>query len=184
MLERDFEDGHDQEDAYYLDSIITYDGAATRAITGLEHLEGQTVGIWGDGAIRPDKVVTGGEIALDDEVSVAQIGLRYRHRMKTLKLDAGSLTGTAVGKKKRITGLTMVVHNSHTVGFGRSFDALEVIDFREVGDAVVVPLFTGERVKEFDGDWGSDERICLESDDPAPFMLLALAPNLSTNEMR
>ncbi|KKL28062.1 hypothetical protein LCGC14_2378910, partial [marine sediment metagenome] len=68
---------HDQEDAYYSDSIITYDGASTTTITGLSHLEGETVKVWGDGAILPDVVVSSGQVILATAVKVAQIGLAY-----------------------------------------------------------------------------------------------------------
>ncbi|KKK79222.1 hypothetical protein LCGC14_2835680, partial [marine sediment metagenome] len=40
VFERDYETGDDEEDSYYADSIITYDGVATSTITGLDHLEG------------------------------------------------------------------------------------------------------------------------------------------------
>jgi hypothetical protein len=182
VMERDYENGHDQEDAYYLDSLITYDGAPASLISGMSHLEGETVGIWADGAIQSDKVVTNGAIEIDTAASVIQIGLRYRHRLKTLKLDAGAVTGTAIGKVKRVKSVTMVLHNSHTVSFGPSFDNLKSMDFRQVGDPAIVPLFTGEAYKEFDGDWERDARICVESDDPAPFMLLAIAFEMKTNE--
>ena len=41
------------------------------------------------------------------------------------------------------------------------------------------PLYTGEFFVEFDGDWALDERMFLESGDPTPFTLLALAPEIN-----
>ena len=38
------------------------------------------------------------------------------------------------------------------------------------------PLFTGEHFSEFPGGWIRDARIVIESSDPAPFALLAIAP--------
>lgn len=186
LLERDFEDGHAQEDAYYADSLITYDGAAATAITGLDHLEGATVGVWGDGAVLPDETVVSGQITLDSAVSVAQIGLRYRHDMKTLKFEGGNQAGSAVGKTKRIHGVTFVVLNSHTTKYGPTAANLTAIDFRQVADEMdeAVPLYTGERFEEFDGDWETDARIVLRSDDPAPFHLLGLAPEISLHALK
>ena len=68
--------------------------------------------------------------------------------------------------------------NSHTLKYGPDADNLKEIDFRVVTDAMdsPAPLFTGEQLVEFPGNWTSDARIVIESDDPAPFTLLALAP--------
>jgi hypothetical protein len=38
--------------------------------------------------------------------------------------------------------------------------------------------------REFDGNWETDARIVIESDDPCPFGLLALAPEVTVNELR
>jgi hypothetical protein len=186
FLERDFETGDAQEDAYYADSLITYDGASTTTITGLGHLEGQTVKIWADGAIQADKTVASGQITLNNAASVVQIGLGYAHRFKTLKISAGNPAGTPLGKTKRIYGLTFVLLNSHTLRFGPDDDNMTEKDFRVVSDPMDdgAPLFTGEQFVEFQGNWTSDARIVIESSDPAPFTLLALAPETTVNSLK
>jgi len=177
---------HDQEDAYYSDSLITYDGVATTTITGLDHLEGETVKVWGDGSIRPDVVVNSGKITLSTEVSVAQIGLPYTHRLKTLKIEGGNPAGTALGKIKRIYGITFVLLNSHTLQSGPNDDNLTKKDFRFVSSPMDtgVALFTGEKFYEFDGGLDTDTRIIVESSDPTPFTLLAMVPWTSVHPAR
>ena len=183
MFERDYEQGHDQEDAYYLDSILTYDGGSTSTITGLSHLEGQTVGVYADGAIQSDKTVSSGSISLDSAASVVQVGLRYSHLYKTLKIEGGNPAGTAIGKKKRLHGITVAVLNSLTLKIGPATGNLQSLDFRNISDPMdeVAPLFTGEKFIEFEGDWETDTRVIIQSDDPAPFVLLALAPEIEIN---
>lgn len=186
FLERDFETGDAQADAYYADSIITYDGVATTTITGLGHLEGQTVKIWGDGAIRPPKTVTSASITLDVAASKAQIGIPYKHRLKTLKVSSGNPAGTTIGRKKRINELTFVLLNSHTLSFGESTTELGKKDFRLVSDPMDAgaPLFTGEQSFPFVGKWAEDVRIVVESDEPAPFTLLAISPEININPLK
>jgi len=186
MFERDYENGQDAKDAIYSDSCITYSGASVTTITGLTHLEGETVKVWADGAILADKVVSSGSITLDIAVTKAQIGLGYAHKIKTLKIADGNRAGTAVGKTKRINGVTFVLLYSHTIEYGPSSTNLTKNDFREVSDEMdsMVPLFTGELFVEFDGNWGSDPRIHIESDDPAPFTLLAIAPEVKINALK
>ena len=49
----------------YLDSQLAYDGSATTTISGLDHLEGETVSVLADGSTHPNKVVSSGGITLD-----------------------------------------------------------------------------------------------------------------------
>lgn len=186
VMERDFETGDVQANAYYADSLITYDGVATMAISGLDHLEGETVKIWADGSIRPDVTVSGGAVTLQAEASVAQIGLGYTHTIKTLKMEGGNPAGTSVGRTKRITGLTFVMLNSHSLKFGPSSGKLSAKDFRKVSDPMdaPAPLFTGEAFFEFDGDWETDARIVVQDDSPAPFTLLEIVPEIDLKPMR
>ena len=186
VFETDFETGDAQEDAYYADSIITYDGASATVITGLDHLEGQTVKIWADGAIQADKTVASGQITLDTAASVVQIGLGYTHKLKSLKISAGNPAGTPLGKIKRIYGLVFSLLNSHTLKFGPDSDNLTERDFRVVSDPMDAgaPLFTGEQFVEFSGDYSRDARIVIEDDSPAPFTLLALAPEIQVNALK
>jgi hypothetical protein len=183
MFERDYEQGQDQEDAYYLDSLLTYDSSSTSTISGLSHLEGQTVGVYADGAIQSDKTVSSGSISLDSAASVVQVGLRYAHLYKTLKIEGGNPMGTAIGKKKRLHGITVAVLNSLTLKIGPATGNLQSLDFRSISDPMdeVAPLFTGEKFIEFEGDWETDTRVIVQSDDPAPFVLLAIAPEIEIN---
>lgn len=190
MFERDFEYdeetgvGHDQEDAYYADSLLTYDSTSTTSITGLDHLEGEEVAIWADGYKQTNQTVASGAITLTTAASVVQVGLPYTHKLKTLKLDFGARAGSAVGKMKNINALVFVLLNSHSMKYGRDANNLIPKDFREVADAMdsAVDLFTGEFAVDFDGGWKRDSRIYLEDDAPAPFTLLAIAPEMYTNE--
>ena len=184
--ERDYEDDQNADDAVYSDSCITYDSSSASTITGLTHLEGQTVKIWADNAIQADKVVSSGSISLDVAASVVQIGLSYTHKLKTLKIEGGNAAGTSVGRTKRINGLTFVLLNSHTIEYGSTASDLDKNDFREVSDAMdsATPLFTGELFVEFEGNWQTDPRVCVVSDDPAPFTLLAIAPEVKINALK
>ena len=186
FFELDYSTGDDQEDAYYLDSMLTYDGTVATALTGYGHLEGETLGIWADGAIQADKTVASSAITIDSGSAVVQAGLRYKHSMKKLKITSGNPAGTPLGKTKRIYGLTFVLLNSHTVKFGPDVDNLETNDFRVVSDPMDAgaPLFTGEQFVEFPGNYQIDPRIVIESDDPSPFTLLAIAPEIQMNTLK
>ncbi|KKN57908.1 hypothetical protein LCGC14_0557390 [marine sediment metagenome] len=48
----------DQEDACYLDAAVYYKGASTTVISGLDHLEGESVSVYADGIKQIDQIVT------------------------------------------------------------------------------------------------------------------------------
>jgi hypothetical protein len=149
---------------------------------GLDHLEGETVSILADGAIHPDKIVSGGSIELDFAAGTVVAGLRYSHIYESLKWEAGSATGTAQGQVKRIYGVTMVLLDSLNARVGPNRASLREMPFRTGGDKMdqAVPLFTGEKYIEFDGDYATDARVFIQGDAPTPFTLLAVAPVLKT----
>ena len=186
FFEGNFETGDAQEDQYYSDSLITYDGAAATVLTGFDHLEAEAVKILADAAIVAGKTVASASITLDTAASVVQAGLGYTHTLKPLKISAGNPSGTPIGKTKRIYGLTFVLLNSHTLSFGPDADDLSNIDFRVVSDPMdaAAPLFTGEVFREFPGPYDKDVRIVIEEDDPVSFTLLALAPEIQINPLK
>ena len=186
FLEKQFETGDIQKDAFYVDSGLTYNGVATVTITGLTHLEGETLRIWSDGAIVADKTVASGQVTLDVAAEKVQLGLGYKHKIKGLKFEGGNASGTSVGKRQRLYAINFVLLDTHTIKFGPSSDNLTTKDFREVGDPMdaAAPLFTGTVFQEFDGDWSDDPRVFIESDDPSPFTLLAIAPERGNNAMK
>jgi hypothetical protein len=187
FFERDYEAGDSQEDSYYSDSILTYDSTAATALTGYTHISGETAKVFANGAVHPDVSVSSsaGTVTLDIASSTVQIGLGYTHVMKTFKLDAGSPTGTAQGKTKRVPDVTFSVLNALRMKVGASSSQLTTFDFREVSDAMdtAVPLKTTEQVVELEGDWQTDARVFLEDDAPAPFTLLAIVPTVKTNDL-
>lgn len=176
----------EQKDLIYSDSALTYDGSATDTITGLDHLEGETVKVLADGGVHPDETVSSGSITLDYEASKVQVGLGYHHTYKSAKLDYGGTAGTAIGKVKRINRITFILLDTASFQFGKSLDSLTNVEFRKSDDAMdtAVPLFCGEARKDFSSGYNTDTRILIKSDTPLPFNLLAIAPELKTNDVR
>ncbi len=175
-----------QKDAFYLDSGLEYSGAAVTNISGLDHLEGEIVKVWADGAVQADKTVTGGAIVLDAPAENVKAGLAYSHLYKSLKLNAGAAAGTSIGKVKRLHAATFVLMDTAegSIKIGPDGGSLDTLPFREVTDVMgeAVPLFSGEVYTEFDGDYDRDARIVISGDAPAPFTLLAIAPEMKTND--
>jgi hypothetical protein len=175
-----------QKSAFYVDSGLSYQGPPSAVLSGLDHLEGETVAVLADGAQHPERVVTGGVITLQAPAGQVHAGLPYRHVFKSLKLAAGAEAGTAVGRVKRVHAVVLVLLQSLGLKIGPSLAGLQEVPLREVADAMdaAVPLFTGELAVSFEGDFERDARIVIAGSAPLPFTLLAAAPEMKTNELR
>jgi hypothetical protein len=130
------------------------------------------------------KTVSGGQITLDRAASKAHVGLGYQMDGQTLRIDAGAADGTAQGKTKRIHSVTFRLHNSLGLKIGPSFDTLSPIVFRKTSDPLgaAPPLFTGDKTESFEGDYDKDAYICWRQEQPLPSTVLAVMPQLVTQD--
>ena len=168
----------------FLDSQLSYSGSSTTTLSGLSHLEGQTVSILADGATHPNKIVSSGEITLDRAVTKAKVGLSYSSILQTMRLDAGSQNGTSQGKTKRIYEITIRLFESVGVEVGESLNNMERIPFRTSADPMDqgIPPFTGDKAVEFRGNYDTDGFIFVRQTQPLPLTILSLYPELQTND--
>ena len=168
----------------FLDSQLNYSGSSTDTITGLDHLEGQTVSILADGSTHPDKTVSSGSITLDRNVTKAKVGLGYTSLLQTMRLDAGSQDGTSQGKTKRIFDIAIRLYESIGVEVGPDLTNMERIPFRSSADAMDEGLgvFTGDKEVEFRGNYETDGFIFVRQTQPLPLTILSLYPRLQTND--
>jgi len=168
----------------FLDSQLSYDGSPVTTLSGLSHLEGQTVSILADGATHPDKVVSSGEITLNRSASKVKVGLGFTSLLQTMRLDAGSQNGTSQSKTKRIYEITIRLYESLGVEVGPDLNNMERIPFRSSADLMDsgVGVFTGDKEVEFRGNYETDGFIFVRQDQPLPLTILSLYPKLITND--
>jgi hypothetical protein len=169
------------------DSFILYDGVSTTSLTGLSHLEGESVVVWGDGKSIGTYTVSSGAITVSPAVSKAVIGLGYQARYKTVKLAYGASNGTALLLKKRVTELGLILENTHYQGLqhGPSFDQLDELPNVEDAEEVPADKIWDQYDKEdfpFDGNWDTDSRIVLVANAPKPCTVLAMILTVHTSE--
>ena len=168
----------------FLDSALSYSGSAVTTISGLDHLEGQTVSILANGASHPDKTVSSGSVTLDRSSTSVKIGLAYTSLLKTMRLNAGSQNGTSQGKTKRIYDITVRMFETIGVEVGPDLSNLERIPFRRSTNLMDegIPPFTGDKEVEFRGNYETDGFIIVRQTQPLPFTILSLYPRLQTND--
>lgn len=176
----DIDFGTDIQDAIFVDSSLTYSGSSTSSLLGLDHLEGQTVSVLEEGAAHPDKTVASGSISTDRATTKAQVGLGYTSTLKTVRLEAGSASGTAQGKIKKIH--SVIIRFFRTVGcsVGTSLDNTDTIPFRDSSDPTdtAVPLFTGDKTIEAQPSWDTEGSIVVKQTQPLPMTIVGIYPRV------
>jgi hypothetical protein len=177
-----FDFGSDVEDAFFVDSGLSYSGSSVTSISGLDHLEGQSVSILANGATHPDKTVSSGAISLDFAVTKAHIGLNYSSTLQTMRIEAGGTEGTAQGKTKRIHEVVLRLFRTVGVKVGSSETELDRIPFRSSAQAMTaaIPLFTGDKEIEFRGGFDTDGFVVVQQDQPLPLTIIGIFPRLIT----
>jgi len=178
-------DETDAEDFKFLDSFLTYDGSATTSISGLDHLEGETVSILADGATHADKTVSSGAITLDRSTTKAVVGLKYDSVLQTMRIEGGAAEGTAQGKTKRISKVVLRLFETVGAKVGPALDNLETVPFRSSSDPMDTPVSTliaGDKEIEFRDDYNTDGFVVVKQDQPLPLSILAIYPTVVTSD--
>ncbi len=156
----------------------------TLTVSGVNHLEGETVDVLVNGDVEsPRPVVTGGVITLTTRGSKIHFGLPYISEAKTMRLDVGSEDGSAQGKIGRITDAVIRVHRTAGLQVGPDADNLEDIPWRTQSSYMNEPpeLYSGDKKILYRKGHETDKRILLRQDKPLPCNILALVTTSRTN---
>lgn len=157
------------EDMFYVDSGLTYDGAETDTITGLWHLEGQTLSILADGSVQPDAVVTDGTITLQEAASKVTAGLGYTGYMQSLPMAIDRIEAFGQGRAKNAARVFIRLNNSRGMFAGPSLDKLTEYKQRtNEGYGVATALKSDEIEMPVYGEWTRGGQVWIQQPYPLP----------------
>lgn len=172
----------DVEDAVFVDSSLSYDGAPATVFSGLDHLEGEDVSVVADGEVianpndstLPVITVASGAITLTDAASVVHVGLPYLSDIETLDIDTPQ-GRSAKETKMNINRVNLFVEETQGLWAGQSepaavTDGLQRFEYDDdslVTDAIKVNI---------ESTWNSNGRIFVRQVDPKPVTILAAIP--------
>jgi hypothetical protein len=178
-------------DAWFVDCGLNYDGPPVSTFSGLDHLEGKTVAILGDGNVVPAQTVTGGEIVLDGSYSKVVVGLPYTCDLETLNLEMQAGGPTVQGQMKKIAQVTLRVKESRGLVVGintQKVDGSSTVFAAEVKqpwkDALgtALPPYTGDWQVTIPSEWNRDGRVFVRQAYPLPATVLDLIPEVSPGD--
>ena len=172
-LSFDFRDT-DIEDAVFMDAALIF--SSTSNPTGLDHLEGETVKVFGDGTILSDAVVTSGAITLDATYTDVIVGLEYARNVETLPLSAGGALDTTMDSRAKINKCYINVFETSDFLFGYSSTTLNTYTSR-LGNYVPgdpLPLFTGTVEQLCPSGWSDKFKMYLQGVPCLPFTVVSI----------
>ena len=171
---KDFNYGTDLEDAFFMDSGLTYSGTAATTISGLDHLEGEAVTVLADGSVVTGKTVSSGAITLSTAASKVHIGLAYTPELETLDPVTQDDEGTLQGVLKRITNVTLRLVSSMGGLFGTDSSTTDPIPY----DDETEPYTGWTKDLSFDGDYDQTSTVYITCDEPLPLEVAAIMMEL------
>jgi hypothetical protein len=171
----------------FVDCGLSYDGVAVGSVSGLSHLETETVDIVTtmDGvvayAVYPQAVVASGAVTLDGPTAtMIQVGLHYTPRFVTLRPEVKMHNGgTSQGRKKR--WVEVFARLFETSGLTINGDEMP---FRTGDDPMdePPPLFTGDKRVTAAGGWNREGQLTFVQNQPLPSTILGYFGTLDVGE--
>lgn len=162
----------------FLDSAITTTQSGG-VVSGLDHLEGESVSIYYDGMQHNNKTVSSGAITLDNTAgSDVVVGLAYNGELETLEPTAPE---NQYSYSKQVKNISLLIEESLgiKVEYG---DENEEILFRTSGDLMgqQIPLFSGKRKLSLSGLAWEDFDIKIVSNGPFPMQINSIVLETET----
>ena len=169
----------DASTAYGLASAVSgSSGSPTTTITGLDHLDGETVEIVGDGVIVPSQTVASGQVTVPDAISEWVVGLPSHGYIKTLSPEFITQGGSAQGNNIRIGRITVQVLQTYAILIDGQFQ-----DGRQFGDSLLdqPPPETTGLFNVGNLGWQKQGYIEIEQANALPCHILALILQTTVN---
>ena len=171
----------DQADAFFVDCGATYSGVPADVISGLGHLEGKTVSILADGAVHPQRVVTGGSVTLDIEASTVQIGLPIEADLQTLPLAVQLQDGSfGQGRFKNVNKVWLRVYRSSGIFVGPSTSELTEAKQRTTEPYGSPPALKSDEIEiTLTPTWGASGQVFVRQADPLPLTVVSMTAEVA-----
>lgn len=162
--------------AYHYDSYVTY-ASGGPTVSGLSHLNGQTVYVWHDNAVQGSYTVSGGQINIGEALgSEFTVGLRFTADYTSNKLSH-YVNYSVLNRRKRVESVGIIARNMYRAAVQIGPDSANLFDMptQEQGAPVSPTDFVLEYDEvgmPFDGSFKADSRIHIRATGPVTFMAL------------
>ena len=172
----------------YFDETLNTDCAVTgqddngiAELSGLGHLEGQTVDLVADGGLimQPQKV-SNGKVVLQRNVTSIEAGLHYDSTVIDMPVETATQQGSAFGSAVSVHEIKVRLYQSQ----GCTVNG-ETLPFRKFGEQRFdssAPLFTGDKTIANIGGWHDMGVVTVQQTMPLPCTVLTITKKVSIND--
>jgi len=149
-------------------------------VSGLTHLEGETVEVIRDDIFLGTKTVSSGQITIDQvPTTYVEVGLHYDVLAKTLPAEPRLSSGTMVGRKKRIVDASPILFQTQNIAINGKEVPLK--QFPYTLDSAETVFSGRKRVTPILG-FNTEAQIEITQTKPLFFTLLGLEYNVSGSQ--
>lgn len=152
------------------DASITKDILGLSVITGLSHLEGETVDVKADGSYMGELIVSGGQVTIDRAANIVEVGLKYTPIIQTMPLSIDTGGGANAAKQKRILRAAIRMHESNGI----------LVNGQRLSDKTIglnqfdAPSPKTQLKRITLGGWSIDATITITQETPMPMTILSI----------
>jgi hypothetical protein len=152
---------------------------AVTTVSGLWHLEGETVVAAANGYAYTGLTVTNGTVTLPIAASRIHVGLPYTCQLTTLPLATYTNGASSLGAAKNISSLTIQLERTLGMWTGPSEDQMREAKFGMPANyGQPIEMVNDEVTVTLKGDWSKQKRVVIQQRAPLPMAVLALAPDV------
>jgi hypothetical protein len=173
------QEASDADNLWYVDAGVKPTGTNHTTVSGLDHLEGETVCVLADG-IKGEYIVNTGSITLTTPADTVIVGLPVTSEFEPLDLE---VQGSA-GKRKQLYQSKLMMHKS--LGGAVAFDGQEYQDivYHTSGELMdsSIPLKSGYAEVFHESSHARQKYWRIKHDEPHPFTLQAVVQSFTVSK--
>lgn len=162
------------EDAFFVDSGVTYTGAATTTINGLAHLNGKTVAYLADG-LPGTGTVNGGTLELSTAASKVHVGYPMTSQIKTLPMTMLNVDAFGTGRTKNVNRVWARLFESAAFQVGPTASSLRTSSVPAAGS-----LLSDFVEVTMSPSWNDEGQIVIQQDKPLPLTIAGMTIEVAT----
>ena len=177
------QEANNADNVWYLDAALKFTGSGLTTITGLGHLEGETVCVLADG-IKGSYIVSGNQITLSVPADTVIVGLPVTSEFEPFDLEVQFKGGDTYGKRKQLYDSKLMVWRSLGGSIAHDGQDYQDLIYHTAGETMdeSVPLKDGWIEVFHESSYARQKYWRIKHDEPYPFTLQAVIQSFTVSK--
>ena len=175
----------DIDNVWYVDAGIKVTGSGLTSVTGLDHLEGETICVLADG-IKGEYTVSGGAITLSTPADTVIAGIPVTSEFEPLDIDymPGNRSEGTLGKRKQTYQSRLMLFNSLGGSIASDGEDYQDLIYHVAGETMdeSIPLKNGYAEVFHESSHSRQKWWRIMHDEPYPFTLQAVLQSFTVSK--